>query len=232
MNFSETMKKLDKLATHDPKDLAGMARFGINVDKAWVVSLPNIQKLAKEIGRDHDLALKLWDSNVHEARLLAGYVDEPDRVTEKQMEKWVLDFDSWDICDQVVSVLFDKTAFAYPKAHQWSTRPEEFVKRAGFVLMAALSVHDKEADDALFIEFLEIIKREATDGRNFVRKAVNWALRNIGKSRNANLYSKALKTAYGILEIDSKTARWIARDAIRELENSPYILKKFGKKEL
>ena len=229
MTYEEIMSKLGKMASHNPKDLAGMARFGINIDKAWVISIPKLRKFAKEIKKEpnrHELALALWDSEIHEAKVLAGLIDDPICVTNEQLEKWVLDFDSWDVCDQVCSSLFDKAELAYQKAICWSGRKEEFVKRAGFVLMAVLSVHDKLAPDNVFEEFLGICKKEATDERNFVRKAVNWALRSIGKSRNANLYVKSLKTAYEISKIDNKTAKWIAFDAIRELE-SEYIKKRF-----
>jgi len=232
MIYSEVVAELEKLASHNPKDLAGMARFGINVDKAWVISIPKLRKYAKELRKEpnrHELALELWDSEIHEARILAGLIDNPKKVTEIQLEKWVSGFDSWDVCDQVCSALFDKTEFAYQKAEEWSGRPEEFVKRAGFVVMCALSVHDKKAPDAPFEKFLEICKREAADERNFVRKAANWALRSIAKSRNINLYEKGLKTAYEIQEVDNKTARWIANDAIRELEMD-YIRKRFLQK--
>jgi len=172
--------------------------------------------MAKEIGKNHLLAQRLWNSGVHEARILAGMIDPPEEVTEKQMERWVMDFDSWDVCDQVCSNLFDRTKFAHKKAMDWSKRGEEFVKRAGFVLMATLAVHDKEAGDKEFLKFFPIIKREARDERNFVKKAVNWALRQIGK-RNLHLNQKASKTAKEIQGIDSKSAKWIASDAIREL---------------
>ncbi len=178
-NFEEILIKLKSLS--NPEAVAGMARFGINTKKAYGVSIPDLRKMAKGIGKNHILAQKLWDSGIHEARILAGMIDLPERVTEKQMKHWVKDFNSWDVCDQVCSNLFDKTKFAYPKAIKWSKRNEEFVKRAGFVLMAALAVHDKEASDKEFLKFLPIIKREATDERNFVKKAVNWALRQIGK---------------------------------------------------
>jgi 3-methyladenine DNA glycosylase AlkD len=143
-------------------------------------------------------------------------VDDPSRVTDRQMEYWVRDFDSWDVCDQVCGSLFDKTRFAYQKAVEWSGKREEFVKRAGFVLMASLAVHDKKAGDDKFVKFLPIIKRESTDDRNFVKKAVNWALRQIGK-RNLTLNSMAVRTARGIQNLDSKAARWVASDALREL---------------
>ncbi len=200
----------------DPEAVAGMARFGINPDNTLGVSIPAIRKMAKEIGKNHALAQEFWSSGIHEARILAGLVDDPGEVTEEQMERWAADIDSWDVCDQVCSNLFDKTRFAYQKAHEWSGREEEFVKRAGFVLMAALSVHDKKAGDEKFLDFLPLIKREAQDERNFVKKAVNWALRQIGK-RNLDLNRAAILTANDILKIDSKTAKWVASDALREL---------------
>jgi 3-methyladenine DNA glycosylase AlkD len=172
--------------------------------------------MARETGKDHALAQRLWASGVHEARLLASMIDQPEMVTEAQLESWVRDFNSWDVCDQCCSNLFDKTKFAHEKAIDWSKREEEFVKRAGFVLMAALAVHDKKAADEDFLKFLPIVKRESTDERNFVKKAVNWALRQIGK-RNLNLNKAAIQTAEEIQQIDSGSARWIAADAIREL---------------
>jgi len=227
MEYNATIQKIESLA--DPEAVKGMARFGINTGNAYGVSVYLLQKLAKEISKDHALAQQLWASGIHEARILASMVDEPEMVTEAQMESWVKDFDSWDVCDLCCSNLFDKTAFAYQKAVAWSKREEEFVKRAGFVLMAALSVHDKKADDEDFTKFLPIIKRESTDDRNFVRKAVNWALRQIGK-RNLNLNKMAIKTAEEIRQIDARSARWVAADAIRELTGEK-VQKKFTRKE-
>jgi 3-methyladenine DNA glycosylase AlkD len=204
-----------------------MARFGISTKNTLGVSLPTLRNLGRKIGRNHDLAHQLWDSGIHEARILAGLVAEPTKVTEDMMERWVRDFDSWDVCDQCCSNLFDKTRFAYRKAIEWSRREEEFVKRAGFVLMAALSVHDKGASDAMLARFFPIIRREATDERNFVRKAVNWALRQIGK-RNAKLNRMAIKAAKQIQKIDSKAAKWIAADALREL-TGPAVKRRFRK---
>jgi 3-methyladenine DNA glycosylase AlkD len=217
------IKKIKSLS--NPNAVAGMARFGINPKNTYGVSIPVLRKMAKEIGKNHLLAQRLWNSGVHEARILAGMIDSPDEVTEKQMERWVRDFDSWDVCDQVCSNLFDRTKFAHKKAMDWSRRGEEFVKRAGFVLMAALSVHDKEAKDNAFSKFLPIIKREAQDERNFVKKAVNWALRQIGK-RNLSSNQMAIKTAKEIQGIESKAANWIASDAIREL-TSAAVQKRF-----
>jgi 3-methyladenine DNA glycosylase AlkD len=216
IQVNDLIKKLKSQA--NPKNVEGMARFGINSKNALGVSIPFLRKMAKEIGKNHKLALELWDSEIHEARILASYIDEPEKVTEQQMERWVASFDSWDICDQACSSLFDKTVFAWQKAVELTERKEEFVKRTGFTLMACLAVHDKEAQDKDFIKLLPIIKREAIDERNFVRKAVNWALRQIGK-RNKNLNKEAIKTAKEILKIENKTAKWIALDAIRELES-------------
>lgn len=210
----QIIKKLKSLS--NSKNVEGMARFGINPEKALGINIPALRGMAKEIGKNHQLALQLWDSGIHEARILAGLIDEIEKVTEKQMENWVKDFDSWDVCDQVCSSLFDKTDFVWKKLEEFTKRKEEFVKRTGFTLMACLAVHDKKAQDKDFIKLLPIIKREATDERNFVRKAINWALRQIGK-RNKNLNREAIKMAREILKMENKTAKWIASDAIREL---------------
>ena len=195
----------------------GMARFGIRPTQALGVSIPTLRKMAKEIGRNQVLALELWDSGIHEARILASMIAEPRLVSAGQMEEWVNDFDSWDLCDQVCGNLFDKTPYAYQKAVQWSQQEQEFVRRAGFVMMAELAVHDKQAPDEAFLPFFPLIKQYADDERNFVKKAVNWALRQIGK-RNDHLRGLALACAYDIQRMDSKTARWIAKDALKELQ--------------
>ena len=225
MEYKEIIQQLKSLS--DPTAVAGMQRFGIQTKNTYGVSIPHLRKMAKQIGRNHSLAQRLWASGIHETRILASMVDDPKVVTEEQMERWVKDFDSWDVCDQCCSNLFDKTRWAYRKAVQWSERNEEFIKRAGFVLMAALAVHDKEMSNREFVKFFSIIRREATDDRNFVKKAVNWALRQIGK-RNLNLNDMAIKTAKEIREIDSKAAKWIASDALREL-TSQVIQVKLGK---
>jgi len=212
--FDDVIYRLKSLS--DDKVTKEMERVGINTDQAYGISIYALQRLAKEMGRDHALAQQLWESGLREARILAGMTDNPEMVTETQMESWVKDFDSWDVCDLCCGNLFDKTPFAYQKAEAWSQREEEFVKRAGFVLMAALAVHDKAATDEELSKFMPLIKREATDGRNFVKKAVNWALRQIGK-RNLNLNRIAVETAHEIRQIDSKSAHWIAADSIREL---------------
>ena len=220
MQYDDILKKLKGLS--DPKAVEGMARFGINPENTFGVSIPNLRKIAKETGIDHALAQQLWASGIHEARILASMVDDPKRTTEEQMESWVKDFDSWDVCDGCCMNLFEKTGVAYQKAVEWSANDKEFIKRAGFVLMARLAVSDKRADDKQFELFFPIIKREASDNRNFVKKAVNWALRQIGK-RNLNLNGKALATAKEIQEIDSKSARWVATDAIRELTSQAVV---------
>ena len=214
MKALEVVRELKAMA--DPKNVEGMAKFGIRSKNVLGISIYDLRPMAKRIGKDHKIAAELWATEIHEARLLAGFIDDPEKVTEKQMEAWAKDFDSWDVVDQVCSSLLDKTEFAYSKAVEWSSRDEEFVKRAGFVLMAALSVHDRDASDGVFVKFFPIIKRESTDERNFVKKAVNWALRQIGK-RNLALNKAAVKAAREIQKLDSKSARWIAADALREL---------------
>ncbi|MRR30954.1 DNA alkylation repair protein, partial [bacterium] len=181
------------------------------------VSMPQLRALAKG-RRNQQLSVDLWASGIHEARILAALVGEPERVTPEQMDSWVQEFDSWDVCDQVCLNLFDRTPWAYEKAVEYAGREEEFVKRAGFALMACLAWHDKTAPDQKFLELLPVIQLEAADKRNFVKKAINWALRQIGK-RNPALNRAAIETARTILAVDSPAARWVANDALRELEN-------------
>lgn len=227
MKYEEVIGELRGMK--DPRAIAGMARYGIVGEGRLGVSIPALRRMARRIGCDHGLALKLWRSGIPDARILAAMVDEPSRVTGSQMERWVRDFDSWDVCDQVCSNLFDRTSCARSKAVEWSAREEEFVKRAGFVLMAALAVHDKEAGDGVFRHFFPIIRREATDERNYVKKAVNWALRQIGK-RNAALNREAIRLAGELKRIDSRAARWIASDALREL-TGPRVRKQILRKK-
>jgi 3-methyladenine DNA glycosylase AlkD len=200
----------------DARYHAGMLRFGINNEKALGVRIPEVRKLAKVIKTEHELALQLWDTRIHEARILATLVADPKLVTTQLMDSWTKDFSTWDVCDQACGNLFDRTPYAVEKALEYSKHKEEFVKRAGFVLMAELAVHDKKAADKVFIQFFPIIEREAWDNRNFVKKAVNWALRQIGK-RNKTLLPLAIKCAERVLMQDSKSAKWIASDALREL---------------
>jgi 3-methyladenine DNA glycosylase AlkD len=217
LDCSEVMGKLRALS--DPRRTRAMAAWaGIKAHTLLGISIPNLRKVARETGRRHVLAQELWASGVHEARLVACMIDDPGLVSEDQLECWVGDFDSWDVCDQCCSNLFDKTAFAYGKAVEWSGRSEEYVKRAGFVLMATLAVHDKKAADDVFLRFLPLIERGSVDDRNFVRKAVNWALRQIGK-RNVRLNGAAIRTAEAISRLDSRAARWVASDALKELRS-------------
>ena len=211
----EVIAELGSMA--DPEAVAGMARYGINPEGALGVSIPALRKMAKGLGKDHGLALELWASGIHEARILAGMVDDPELVTEEQVDEWAVDFDSWDVCDQVCMNLFWLTPFAWDLCFEWSTREEEFVKRAAFALMARIAWSDRKASDADVRKFLPVIIEQATDERNYVRKAVNWALRQIGK-RNPALNRSAIDTARALKEMDSKSARWIASDALRELE--------------
>jgi 3-methyladenine DNA glycosylase AlkD len=215
LNYTEIIGKIKSM--HDPEAVKGMARYGINPENNYGVSVSQLRKMAKEIGKDHDLATRLWDSGIHDARMLACLVEIPGKVTKGQMNSWVSDFDSWDICDLCCGDVFVYTSYAYEKALEWSRRSREFEKRAGFALMARLAVRDRKMTDRQFETFLEAIKRECTDERNMVRKAVNWALRQIGK-RNYRLYRKAVAAAKQIKKKDSKAARWIAGDALREFD--------------
>ena len=214
MDYNEIINRLKALS--NPEAVKGMSRFGINPENTYGVSIPNLRKIAKESGKNHVLAQELWASGIHEAKILASMIDDPKEVIEEQMEVWVRGFDSWDVCDQVCMNLFDKVPLAWQKVSEWAEREEEFVKRAAFALIACFAWHDKTAADEEFIRFLPIIIKGATDERNFVKKAFNWALRHIGK-RNPNLNAAAIKTAEEIKKVDSKAARWIASDAIREL---------------
>ncbi len=214
--FAVLMERLGTM--ENPSNREGMARYGIRTEHALGVSMPALRGIAKEIGKDHIIAVNLWESGIHEARILACLIDDPDHVSEEQMEAWVQDFDSWDLCDQCCSNLFDRTPYARQKAVEWAGSEDEFVKRAGFVLMAALSVHDKKAGDAVFLAFLPLIRKASSDERNFVKKAVNWALRQIGK-RNRQLNQAAIDIAGELAAAESRSARWIGRDALRELQS-------------
>jgi 3-methyladenine DNA glycosylase AlkD len=214
---NEIIDKLKEKAR--PEQLAGMKRFGMATEQRLGVRIPDLRKMAKEIGKNHELALELWQTPIDEARILAGMIAEPQKLTGRQMENWVKDFNSWDVCDQVCMNLFDKTPLPlFEKIHDWSQRHEEYVKRAGFALIACLARHDKKTADEKFVALFSLIKSGAADERNFVKKAVNWALRNIGK-RNPQLNRLALEVAYEMRQSDSKSARWIAADAVRELES-------------
>jgi len=218
--YSEILLELEK--SSNPKNLEGMAKVGITPDFAFGTRIPVIRAIAKRVKRNHALALRLWEKDNRETRILASMLTEPKMVTEELMEQWVLKFNYWEICDQVIMNLFEKTPFAYKKCYEWSDREEEFVKRAGFVLMARLAVSDKKTENEEFLKFLPIIKKHALDERNMVKKGINWALRQIGK-RNRYLNEEALKTTREILEIDSKHAQWIAKDALKELTNESIL---------
>jgi 3-methyladenine DNA glycosylase AlkD len=217
MRPDEVMRAIDALASGDVR--AGMARFGIPTDNARGVSTPQLHALARKIGRDHALAGRLWASGVFEARVVAALIDEPDRVTRAQMDRWARDLDSWAVCDACCCYLFRRTPFAWDKAVEWAGRRAEFVKRAGFALMAYLAVHDRAADDDAFARLLPVIERESDDDRPFVRKAVNWALRQVGK-RNVRLNAQAIECAERVRARGSRAARWIAADALRELRGA------------
>ena len=227
VSATDIVKRLEEKAR--PDQLEGMARFGISTDNRLGVSIPELRKLAKELRKNHDLALDLWNTKISDAMILASMIDDPEKLTEQQMEDWVRSFDSWDVCDQVCMNLFDKHALAWKKIVEWSKRDEEFVKRAAFSLIACLSVHDKEAEDQKFLAFLPIIKRESVDNRNYVKKAVNWALRNIGK-RNSNLNKATIECSIELKQMDFKASRWIGSNALRELE-SEAVQKKLAAKK-
>ncbi len=222
MNYNQIINKLKSMK--NPKNVEGMARYGINPNNNLGISIYQLRPIAKEIGKNHELAIKLWNSKIHDARLLACFIDDPDKLTSEQMDSWAKDFDSWDICDQACTSLFDLNPLAWKKVYEWSKREEEFVKRGAFSIIAGLSVHDKKTENNKFEDFFPIIIKESTDERNYVKKAVNWALRNIGK-RNLYLNKKAIRTAEKIKKIDSKSARWIANDAIRELSSEKIQLR-------
>jgi 3-methyladenine DNA glycosylase AlkD len=211
---AQALTWLERKGTKKNRD--GMARYAIVSDKAFGVSVGELRLYAKQLGKDHALALALWKSGWYEARMLAAFVDEPDRVTPTQMNAWAKDFDNWAVCDHVCFHLFDKTPHALKKVEQWSDRRDEFVKRGAFALLAAVALHDKHAPDASFTKGLELVERAATDDRNFVKKGVSWALRGIGH-RNAALRARATGVATRMLESESAAARWIARDTIKDL---------------
>jgi 3-methyladenine DNA glycosylase AlkD len=196
-----------------------MARYGLPSDHALGVSVADIRALAKQIGRRHELAVELWKTGVYEARMLTAFVDEPARVTPAQMDRWCRDFDNWGICDTLCFHLFDRTQHAWEKIEKWAGRREEFVKRAAFALLASVALHDKKAADAPFIRSLPLIEQAAADERNFVKKGVSWALRGIGK-RNAALNAAANKLAKRLAGSPNAAARWVGKDALRDLQSS------------
>ncbi len=209
----------------NPNNLEGMARYGISTTNRLGNSIPFLRKLTKEIGKNHKLALELWEKGIDETKILASMIGNEDKLTEAQSEKWVADFNSWDVCDQVCMNLFKKLPFAEKKIKEWSKREEEFVKRAAFSLIACIAVQNKEKPDNEFIEFFPVIKKASTDERNYVKKAVSWALRNIGK-KNINLNKEVIKFAKELKTADSKSAKWIAKDTLRDIQRDK-VKKKF-----
>jgi 3-methyladenine DNA glycosylase AlkD len=205
-------------ANADPRNLGGMRKTGMAVEKRLGVPVPVMRRIARQTGKDHRLARQLWKTGIAEARIVASMIAIPEELTEKEIDAWVGEIDSWDVCDQACMNLFEKSALGRRKIGEWAGRDEEFVRRAAFALIACLAWHDKQAPDREFLDFMPVIKRGATDERNFVKKAVSWALRNIGK-RNPRLRKAAIKTARDLQRLDSKAARWVAADVIRELES-------------
>ena len=214
--LSDVIKSIRKYSSLEGKK--SQAYFGITDVHNYGLNHLQMKAIAKEIGRNHPLALKLWKTGIHEARHIAIIIADKKQVSEKLMEEWVKDFNSWDIVDDCCGRLFSKTPFAYTKAMEWTKRKNEFEKRAGFTLMAMLAVHDKVASDKLFESFFPYIPRESNDERNFVKKAVNWAIRQIGK-RNKRLCKKAIALSELIKKKDDKSSRWISTNALRELKN-------------
>lgn len=215
---------LDTIINHlnsisDKNRLRKMERFGIDTTHALGISVKELRLISKKIAKNHDLALSLWDTTIHEARMLAALIDIPKKVTEEQMDEWAHDFNSWDLCDHSCFNLFDKTKFARKKIDDWSESNEEFVKRAAFSLIAALAVHDKKSPNHYFEDFFPVIVRESNDHRTYVKKAISWSLRNIGK-RNQSLNEKSIKLAKDISKQNNKNSLWIAKDVIRELSST------------
>lgn len=226
IDADDVVAKLQRLASK--KYFAGMSRYGIPNDKAFGVPVGSIQKLAKQLGRNHELAGALWATGWYEARMLACFLDEPARVTPAQMDKWCRDFDSWAICDTACFHLFDRTPHAFKKVEQWAKRREEFVRRAAFALLASLAGHNKEADDEPFAKCLPLIERAATDERNFVKKGVSWALRGLGH-RSRALHGVAVASAKKLAASTDAAARWVGKDVLRDL-NRPLVASKLAKK--
>lgn len=213
------LKKHSTRATRD-----GMARYAIPSDHAYGVAMKDIKSLGKQLGQRHDLAIALWDTGVYEARMLTSFVADPTLLTSTQMDRWCKDFDNWAICDAMCFNLFDRSPHRWAKVKKWSTSRKEFEKRTAFALLWSLSVHDKKAADEQFIDGLALIERAANDDRNFVKKAVNMALRAVGK-RNQKLNSAAVSLARRLSDSDDQTARWVGRDALREL-TGPSVIKR------
>ena len=223
----EALRWLERRGTKRVRDDM-LTRYGITAPRAYGVSVGAIQQLAKRLGRDHELAAALWATGWYEARLLAAFVEEPARVTAGQMDRWAGDFDNWGVCDTLCFCLFDRTPHAWRKVSSWSGRRDEFVKRAAFALLASLALHDKQTGDRPFLETLPLIEQAATDERNFVKKGVSWALRSVGR-RNPPLHTAALALTHRLAGSDNPTARWVGKDALRDL-TSPKLLTRIAPK--
>lgn len=215
--------------TGDPNVRAGLARYGLPTDKAFGIPMGVLQKYAKSLGKDHDLACALWDTGWYDARLMTAYLAVPAQVTPALMDRWAKEFDNWGVCDTLCFALFDRTPHAWGKVRQWAKRRDEFVKRAAFALLASLTVHDKNADDGLYADALPLIEAAATDERNFVKKSVNWALRSIGK-RSRVLHTAAVALAEKLAGQEDRSARWVGKDALRELRNAS-VARRLAKKD-
>lgn len=222
MTLSEVLNDLKSRENSKSRD--GMSRFGINPEKAFGISVKYLRELGKKIGKNHKLALELWETGFHEARILATIIDEPNKASKSQFNKWINDVNSWDLCDQLCNNLLVKTVYAYDLAFEWSKSKTEFKKRAGFTLFAVIAVHWKYLEDLDFIKVFPRIIDEATDDRNFVKKAVNWALRQIGK-RNSNLNKLAVETAEVLTSSENKSAKWIGKDALKELTDKNVFIR-------
>ncbi|MFL5327871.1 MAG: DNA alkylation repair protein [Gemmataceae bacterium] len=221
VSVESVVASLKRLGSQKVRD--GLARFGLPSENAFGISMGEIQKLAKQIGKNHALAIQLWESEHYEARLLAAYVAEADKLTPGQMDRWIKDFDSWGLCDTVCFVLFDRTPHAFRKVTQWAKKKAEFEKRAAFALLASLALHDKKTGDEPFAKCLPLIEETATDERNFVKKGVSWALRTVGR-RSLGLNKSSAALAKRLVKSDNPAARWIGRDALKEL-TSPRVVR-------
>ncbi len=224
---AETLRWLEHRGTR--KNREGMARYGLPKERAFGVSIGDLQRRARTLGRDHDLAQALWDTGWYEARLLAAFIDQPERVTSAQMDRWARDFDNWGICDTVIMHLFDRTPHAWRKVPVWCARQGEFVRRAGFAMLASLALHDKTSGDTPFLNALKLIRKASTDERNFVKKGVNWALRSVGQ-RSAALHAAAISLAEELALEEAATPRWIGKDALRDLQR-PLVQKRVTAKD-
>ncbi|MBP6927764.1 MAG: DNA alkylation repair protein [Caldisericales bacterium] len=222
-SVEEAIKILSSAGKKENRE--GMAKFGINTEKAFGVSVVRIREIAKMVGKGHEKAQKLWETGFHEARIMACLIDNPKMVTREQAENWALEFNSWDLCDQCCMNLLDRLPFSYELAAEWAKREEEYIKRAGFAIMASLALHDKKAPDEKFLQFLDLIDKQSTDPRNFVKKAINWALRQIGK-RRPGIMDKVEILAKKLAESDDKNARWVGKDALRGFEKKNLSVKK------